>query len=251
MKTVRVKNIIFNEGAPKICIPVTGTTEEHILNEFRLLTSDDFDLAELRIDFYEHGENIHAVISLLKKIRQYYNKPLLFTYRTKKEGGNFELPEEKYQELNICAIESGLIDMADIELSCSTDNINKLADTARKNDVKTVISHHNFKSTPSGKEIISILRKMQQHKGDISKVAFMPQTEEDVLALLSASLQIKKEGGHPTIAIAMGPLGIISRLSGELFGSCMTFASFSRTSAPGQISMSDTRKILDILHTQI
>lgn len=48
--------------------------------------------------------------------------------------------------------------------------------------------------------------------------------------------------------MSMGSLGVITRLSGELFGSCMTFAAAKHVSAPGQISVKDARNILNLLH---
>jgi 3-dehydroquinate dehydratase-1 len=44
--------------------------------------------------------------------------------------------------------------------------------------------------------------------------------------------------------MAMGSLGKITRLSGELFGSVLTFGSVGTSSAPGQISVARLRKIL-------
>jgi len=50
------------------------------------------------------------------------------------------------------------------------------------------------------------------------------------------------------IMIAMGSLGMISRLSGEIFGSAITFASVRNASAPGQISVTDMKSILQLIH---
>ena len=42
--------------------------------------------------------------------------PLLFTFRSKKEGGETELSDEAYFALNREAARSGLVDVIDIEL---------------------------------------------------------------------------------------------------------------------------------------
>ena len=90
---------------------------------------------------------------------------------------------------------------------------------------------------------------MQEYGADITKIAVMPHSEQDVLTLLSATLEMKKtKGDRPFIAISMGSLGAISRLASELFGSSMTFASLNEGSAPGQISINNMRDILNILH---
>ena len=46
----------------------------------------------------------------------------------------------------------------------------------------------------------------------------------------------------------MGPLGIISRISCELFGSCMTYASHKAQSAPGQIDVTFVKELIKIMH---
>ena len=50
---------------------------------------------------------------------------------------------------------------------------------------------------------------------------------------------------YPLVTMAMGGLGAISRVSGEVFGSCMTFASVEKTSAPGQMPLEDVLMILN------
>lgn len=249
MNTVKVKNIVFNEGAPKICVPLVGKTEQAILDEVNFLNTVDFDLAEFRVDFYENVEDFDKVEELLQKIRQKYNKPLLFTFRTKKEGGEYEMSEEKYFQLNHKAIKSGYIDIVDVELFSSEKNIKELIALAKEKNVKVIISNHDFFKTPEKSEIVNRLIKMQEYNADITKIAVMPQCEEDVLTLLSATLEMKKQkGDRPCITMSMASLGVISRLSGELFGSCMTFAAAKEVSAPGQVSVKELRNILNLLH---
>ena len=249
MKKVHVKDIILNDGAPKICIPLTGVNESQILSEVESLKTVDFDLAELRIDFFECVDDFSKVKEILEKIRRIYSKPLLFTFRTKKEGGARDMSEEDYFELNYNAVESGLIDLVDIELLKSKEEINKIIKFAKKHQVKVIMSNHDFNKTPPKEEIIRRLVKMQEYGADIAKIAVMPNSEEDVLTLLLATLEMKKEnGGYPCITMSMGSLGVVTRLTGELFGSCMTFAAVKNSSAPGQLNANDARDILNLLH---
>jgi 3-dehydroquinate dehydratase-1 len=48
--------------------------------------------------------------------------------------------------------------------------------------------------------------------------------------------------------MSMGSLGMISRISGELFGSALTFGSAKKASAPGQLEAEQLHKILHLLH---
>jgi len=51
--------------------------------------------------------------------------------------------------------------------------------------------------------------------------------------------------------MSMGKLGMISRLCGETFGSCVTFAANKEKSAPGQMGMGKVIEIIDFLHENI
>ena len=79
MKTVQVKDVVFNEGRPKICVPLVGKTKQEIITEVKMLEKVAFDLAELRIDFFEGVEYPEQVEALLTEINSIYKKPLLFT----------------------------------------------------------------------------------------------------------------------------------------------------------------------------
>ena len=90
---------------------------------------------------------------------------------------------------------------------------------------------------------------MDENGADIPKIAVMPQNARDVLTLLSATLRYRENGGKkPVITMSMGNNGAISRLTGEIFGSALTFAAVEQTSAPGQFTIEEVRQILSILH---
>ena len=246
MKNIRIKDINLN-GMPKICVPVTGVTENEILGEFNKLKNTPLDLVELRADYFEFVKDQTKVTDLLEKIRKLYDKPLLFTLRTKKEGGVSYINTDYYFKLNKNVIESKLVELIDIEFFSQAEGVDSIVNLARKNRVVTILSNHDFLKTPPEEEIISRVNKMMDC-GDIAKIAVMPNSEEDVLTLLSAALKLKKEKKGPFIAISMGPLGIISRISCELIGSCMTYASHKDKSAPGQIDAKLIKEIIKIMH---
>jgi 3-dehydroquinate dehydratase-1 len=53
---------------------------------------------------------------------------------------------------------------------------------------------------------------------------------------------------RPVITMAMGGLGVVSRIAGEAFGSCLSFGSVGEGSAPGQVSAGELGRILDVVH---
>lgn len=238
---------LASNNLPKICVPVTGATEDVILERFMELDTAPIDLVEFRADYYEFVKDQTKVIDLLEKVRKIYDKPLLFTLRTKQEGGVSHIYADYYFKLNKTVIESQLIDLIDIEFFSQADETAVTLNLAGKNNITTILSSHDFLKTPPEGEIFKRVNEMME-LGDIAKIAVMPNSEEDVLTLLSAALKLKNEKKGPFIAISMGPLGIISRISCELFGSCMTYASYKQPSAPGQIDVALIKEVLKTIH---
>ncbi len=247
---VAVKGVKIGEGIPKICVPIVGKTLEEILEEVQFLKTIDFDVVEWRVDFYDDVECIDKVKTSLEAIRSILiDKPIIFTFRSAKEGGEREIGTKFYFELNTSIIQTGLIDIVDIELFNDEIESKTLIDVAHKNNVAVIISTHDFNKTPSKEEIILRLRRAMELGGDIAKIAVMPICTKDVITLLDATnTMTEKYKDRPIMAISMGKQGIISRLAGGLFGSDMTFASAKKISAPGQIASGELRKIMSLLH---
>ena len=89
---------------------------------------------------------------------------------------------------------------------------------------------------------------MQGLGADIVKVAVMPQNTRDVLTLLEATeVMVREHASIPVVTMSMGPRGVISRVTGALFGSAMTFAMVGQASAPGQMEIEDLRKAMKML----
>ena len=83
---------------------------------------------------------------------------------------------------------------------------------------------------------------------DIAKIAVMPRSAVDVAALLAATAVCAESSRVPLITMSMGPLGAVSRLSGQVFGSCATFATLGDAgSAPGQMPLDDVLAALDLI----
>lgn len=173
--------------------------------------------------------------------------PLLFTFRSKKEGGETELSDEAYFALNREAARSGLVDVIDIELFNDEAQIRALVDDAHAAGVKVIMVIMISIRPRSGRYYLS----PAPHAGsgaDLPKIAVMPQSPQDVLTLLAATLTMKeKYATRPLITMSMGKSGGVSRVTGRLFGSAMTFGTAGQASAPGQIAIAKLREVMDIL----
>lgn len=249
MKTVKVKNVTIGDGIPKICVPMVGKNDDELLNEAKKISTTNCDLVEWRVDYYECVENFTKVKKIAQKINALLtNFPLLFTFRTAQEGGVQEISSDRYYELYHELILTGLIDLMDVELFIDQEVLTKIITEAQKKQIKIIISNHDFEKTPAENELISRLIKMQEKGADICKIAVMPQNAADVLTLLTATnTMYRQHADRPIVTMSMGDLGIISRISGGLFGSAITFAAVGKSSAPGQISIENLRNSLAIL----
>ena len=253
MKTVKVRNIELGSGIPKICVPIVAVTKNDILEQAMSLRSIPADIAEWRVDWYEDVFQMDTLMQTLSQVREALgDMPLLFTFRTKKEGGEKEISPESYAELNITAAASGNTDLVDVEAFTGDEIVREIIEKAHEHGVKVVASNHDFFKTPSKEEIISRLIKMQDLGADIPKIAVMPQSKKDVLTLLSATEEMySQHADRPIITMSMAGSGLISRLSGEVFGSALTFGAAKKASAPGQIGVKELQEVLSIIHSGI
>ena len=249
MASIEVRGLLIGEGRPKICAPLVGRDSEELAREVALTAAAAPDLVEFRIDFFREvgdPEKVTAALRLLR--RELGETPILFTFRTKGEGGQADIGWDRYAELNELACGSGLIDLVDLELFAPEPQRSRVASRARALGVRLVVSNHDFGKTPDVSVMVGRLAAAAQI-GDIPKIAVMPCRAEDVLALLAASVEAgKRLGGAPRIALSMGGIGAVSRLTGEVFGSAVTFGSVVAASAPGQIPVQELRVGLDIVH---
>ena len=105
MKTVEIKDVKIGEGIPKICIPLTGKTREEIIKEAEIVKNMEPDLVEWRADCYEEGANSEKRLEMLKTIHDRLDKiPLLFTFRTDKEGGSCPITYADYVNPNYALV---------------------------------------------------------------------------------------------------------------------------------------------------
>lgn len=253
MNTVTVRGVELGAGLPKICAPIVGTNREEILEQAKALRELPVDLVEWRVDYLNNVSSLSllTVLTFLSELRnELKDLPLLFTFRTKREGGEKDISPQGYLELNRTIAASGLIDLLDVELFLGDDLFQKLVNDAHEKGVKVIGSNHDFQKTPSKEELVHRLRKMQELGADISKVAVMPKDVGDVLTLLAATEEAATTLKQPVVTMSMGGKGVLSRVAGETFGSAMTFGSAGKASAPGQLDVKALKTILDTLHEE-
>lgn len=253
MKSYQIKNIRLGEGPPKIIVPLMGISEKQLMEEAAAVKTLNPDIVEWRADVFDQIDHLDAVESMTGRLDAVLKDiPLLFTFRSHKEGGNTVVTDKYYSKLITRVIQTKKIELIDLELFFNELDLENLVHQAKSNNILTVMSNHDFEKTPAKEEIIGRLKLMQKYGADIPKMAVMPKNTEDVLTLLEATNRMREQDTDvPIITMAMGKLGLISRLSGEIFGSAATFAVGKEASAPGQIAIDDLRTVMGILHKNL
>lgn len=253
MNPVVVRNVKIGEGIPKICVPIVGVTKEDIVNEAKTFKDIPVDVVEWRVDWFEDVFDIEKVKKVLVELRAALgDTPLLFTFRTSKEGGEKAVAPDTYAALNKAAAETGNVDLVDVEAFTGDEVVKDIIEAVHKAGVKVVASNHDFDKTPEQADIVGRLCKMQELGADIPKIAVMPQSKKDVITLLAATEEMVREhADRPIITMSMAGTGVISRLCGEVFGSALTFGAAKKASAPGQMGVNDLETVLNLLHKSL
>ena len=253
MNTVQVKNVTIGEGLPKIIVPIVGQTKDEIIAAAKSFANVELDIVEWRVDWFEgvfDFDQVKDVAQALRDVLQ--DTPILFTFRTAKEGGEKAIEPEAYVELNQNIAKTGLVDLVDVEAFTGDDYVAHIIEVAHQKNGKVVASNHDFDKTPDQADIVSRLRKMQEQGADIPKIAVMPNNKKDVLTLLAATEEMATNyADRPIITMSMAGTGLISRLCGEVFGSAATFGAVGKVSAPGQMNAEDLNTILTLIHKSL
>lgn len=232
-----------------ICLPLLAKRKPDLLAQAVEIVAMRPDMLEWRVDGYENVADIDDCLVVVKELRSIVGElPVIFTCRSHLEEGLVDLPQKQRLQLLQAVIGSGNVDIVDVEISNEEDFLSKIVKEVRSLGVKLILSYHNFATTPDETFLIDKLIEGQNLGGDISKLAVMPKNYSDVLTLLSATE--KARSGRvdvPIVTMAMGDEGKITRLAGGLFGSDITFAVGTESSAPGQIPISEMRAAMKVI----
>jgi 3-dehydroquinate dehydratase type I len=144
------------------------------------------------------------------------------------------------------AVELGA-SFVDIELS--TADVKSVVSRLKRCGVKVIISKHITTHTPSLDELRVIVNQMINLGADVWKVVTKANDIRDNLVVL----QLIKEFKVPGISLAMGDLGVISRVLSPLVGGFLTYASISKgsESAPGQLTVYELKSIYKLLGVDV
>ena len=250
MKVVNVKNVAIGEGMTKICVPLVAQTDYDVDYQSRIIAKSDPDIVEFRADLYEKCLDKDSMMNTLKKIHDKLGQfPIVFTFRTKGEGGGTEASLSQYRDLLMEAIDSGYIDIVDVEYFSDMEIVDEVIAEAHSKGIYVIVSNHDFKTTIPMEQIVDRFKSIIFTGADIAKIAMMPEEGSQVVDMMQAAKELQESGNQtPLIVISMGELGVETRTTGEMYGNAVSFATAGIPSAPGQISVDALRSQLTMIH---
>ena len=200
---------------------------------------DGADVIEWRADLLDKNEILTVAPAVFEK---FAGREILFTLRTRGEGGQIDLTSEEYLAI-IQDIQSIYHpDYIDFEFYSHREVFEQMLEFSN-----LVLSYHNFQETPEN--MMEILSELTSLSPKLVKVSVMAHNEQEVLDLMNYTRGFKTLNPEQDyVTISMGKVGKISRLTADLTGSSWSFASVGEESAPGQIPLENMRRIRELLN---
>ena len=281
--------VSLGDGRPAVAVALTGPGPDELGTQAQRAAGAGADVLELRLDLLEvvqeglaapsghcprAGEPgdadavarsvADAATQALSAVAQTAPKlPVLLTLRTAAEGGQAALSDPAYGatllrlvrvlQAGAPDVPGGRVAAAALDVELERGCLAQVASAAHEAGLDVVASFHDFSGTPDEEEIVHCLARMEAQGADVAKVAVMPHDPADVARLLMATARARESLGVPLVTMAMGELGVVTRVGGGVFGSTLTFAVVpdptgqETPSAPGQPPLVQVRAALDLL----
>jgi 3-dehydroquinate dehydratase I len=191
------------------------------------------DFFELRLD---------ALAGNIESIRKRVGKlpaPLIITARHPQEGGANHLSPRNRRELFLAFLpHAGWVD---IELR-SARALAPVLRAARANNIRVIISFHDFQGTPSAARLDQIAGQARSLGPDSVKIAARTDTPEELKRLLDFFERSPR--ARNVVVMGIGKLGRASRLELARRGCALNYAHLGTARMAGQLSIPELRRAL-------
>ena len=218
----------------KTCISIAESSPNKIKIKLKAALKKS-DYIEIRLDFLK----IEQVPIALEIIKKDLNR-IVCTLRPKTEGGKFSGTEkERISIIKLIAEYNPFL--LDIEYNTLKKN-KELLKYLKTTKTKLLVSWHDFKKTPKSVELKNQINQMSKFSSNV-KIVSTAKSTEDATRMLEL---YNKKGKNNLISFAMGDAGRISRILCLYLGSPYTYVSLGKTVAPGQFSVDEVNKIINL-----
>ena len=218
----------------KTCISIGDNSPQKLEQNLKIALKKS-DLVEIRFDFLNQDQ----IPQVLESVKKNLNKAIC-TLRPKSEGGKFSGNEkERISILKLIATYDPFL--LDVEFSTMKKN-SSLVKYLKLTKTNLLISEHDFKKTPKITDLKKKLNQMKKFSSNV-KIVTTAKSTNDATTVLQL---YNKKGKINLIAFSMGDFGRISRILSLYLGSPFTYVSLGKPIAPGQFSIDEVKKIIDL-----
>ena len=226
-RALRIGTVALRRSEPRIIAPFTDRSRPASLREG---VRQGLSLLEARVDLFGNVEPAH-VVSSVRKVRPI--APVLGTVRSGAEGGAWKRSER--ERLALYRALAPHVDALDVELDARIRK--EVVRAARRARRTVVLSHHDFRKTPSATRLDKVVLRSAKAGADVIKIATLVQSVADVQKLARL---LARHRSLPLVVIGMGAEGRVTRVLFPVLGSLFTFASLEKKTAPGQLRLAET-----------
>lgn len=205
----------------KICLTLSGKTIAEnlaVLDRYRPY----IDIAELRVDFLESDERLH-----IREFPRLAGVPCILTIRRQIDGGKFLEGEAARTILFGKALafqqedKDAKFEYVDFE---EDFHIPSLQDAVHAFGIRIIRSVHDMRNPIHS--LRERLDNLKSNEYEIPKIAFMPHSLKDVQRMFETA-KVLKDSNH--ILVAMGPLGVPTRILAPRLKNFLTYTSPAET----------------------
>jgi 3-dehydroquinate dehydratase I len=245
-------NEMIGKKTLPICIAIQVETVKNAIATGSDAISLGAQFIEYRIDYSEDVENWDQ--NMFNELVKSTNCTVILTMRSPKEGGKLPIEEpERFDIIRKCIKAKPAY--VDVEASLEKIDIDILFSLSKENEVNLIYSYHDFQETPSNEKISTLIEEFELKcpgldaissgisTQNILKLIFTAKRREDNKLALSICENFQQKNRR-IVCFCMGELGIFSRVFSILHGGFFSFASITKSTAPGQVSYQEFINII-------
>jgi|WetSurMetagenome_2_1015567.scaffolds.fasta_scaffold00264_19 3-dehydroquinate dehydratase I len=213
MEQLKIGSVILG-SVPRVVAIVDEFLDSH---RIAALAKTGADILEIRFDLL--GDDIPSLCVFVDKIKKTTGYSCIGTIR--------ETEGNRHKRMDMFKAIIPFVDAVDIEIDASIAR----QVTAHAAGKTVIVSDHDFEKTPDAAHLHGIVGRALDLGAHIVKIAATAHSRHDVARLLSFA----ETCAAPVVIIAMGEVGVVSRVAAPVFGSLFTYGYLRSAVAPGQL----------------
>ena len=104
---LNIKGKKIGEGRPLVCVPIMVSDSKQIIKEAATLVAQGAEMIEWRVDAFSEASSMNSIRCVLEGLEPITKDTILvYTYRSKAQGGLGEHPAEMIRDIHQVAAET-------------------------------------------------------------------------------------------------------------------------------------------------